>query len=126
MARIALEVKKMKLRMSRVLEPWPDTDHYNKLSRKGFHPERLEGCEVIEMAGADVAGTQGEHQYMPFQFRDDVKSEAAFRITEKAIQDVVEGRTLKWEGTGNAWTTIISLDGVLFELSVMDGDPGGR
>ncbi|NDZ15918.1 hypothetical protein [Variovorax sp. WS11] len=116
----------MKLRMFRVLEPWPDTDHYNRLSRKGFRPQRLDGCELVEKDGVSMAGTQGEHQYMPHQFRDDVRSEAACRITEKAIEDVVAGRIPKWEGTGNAWTTIILPDSVIFEYSIMDGEPGGK
>ncbi|OUM03381.1 hypothetical protein [Variovorax sp. JS1663] len=112
--------------MFRVLETWPDTDHHNRLTRKGFCPQRLEGCEVIEKDGVSVVGTEGELQYMPYQFRDDVRSEASFLITEKAIEDVVTGRIPKWEGTGNAWTTIIFPDRVIFEYSIMDGEPGGQ
>jgi hypothetical protein len=65
----------MKLRMFKMLDPWPDNDHYNRLRSKGFRPRLVEGCEVIGETGTSTTDVQDERQYMPSHFRLDVRLE---------------------------------------------------
>ncbi|RZL90288.1 MAG: hypothetical protein EOP82_16185 [Variovorax sp.] len=63
---------------------------------------------------------------MPSQLRDDITSDYSIRMTAKAIEDVAGGRLQEWEGTGNAWATVLHPDGAEFEFAIMDGERGGK
>lgn len=47
-------------------------------------------------------------------------------IKREAVHDVQTGRAIEKEWTGNAWTIYLRQDGVEFEYSIMDGEPGGK
>ena len=125
MERLALEVIPVKLKLSRPPITWPE-DKDVPVRVQGAQAARIRSFQVIEKAGRALEGVVGEHQYMPSQLRDDVTSDYAIRMTEKAIEDVASGRIPEWEGTGNAWTVVLRPSGAEFEFSIMDGERGGR
>ncbi|MDH6165527.1 hypothetical protein M2282_000655 [Variovorax boronicumulans] len=116
----------MKIKFTREKEIWPETEHYQKLRKKGFFPGFRLNCEILRDELNESIASSSEIQYLSSQLRDDVLTEGDASRLMLAAENIMTGQLKTWKSTGNAWTVELGLDGVEFEYAIMDGPRGGR